>query len=404
MHQIRRHKNNSATASVGRIAFAVVATVAVSVASSAATAEGEQPDRVVQALESGGLVWPPYVVGNLSIDLYNDYTFSADDPDEEINDAFGEFRLGALIFLSQNLYLETGWLVDPVGAPIIGRNRFFDDHALKWGVLSLTYETEDFWVSAGKGPVRFGIAESVAPGIYGPDIASDFYAIKGRVGVGANYAINTENFGNHAIRAAVFTLDTSWLSTPFFSDFDRPSRSSGGAGNTNSLKNWSVSLDGGDFDALPGFQYHLAYVSQKTDKIRLPNGSEVPQNSIGDEHRFAVAATWSPISLSDKVSVAPLLEYARLDNARGFDGRTEQYLTGSLSFQYDQWNVALAATAWEMDPAQGGSTSNLQGQISAGYTFKNGLTLEAGYRYLDEDDETSHTVGLALNYEIPFSF
>lgn len=384
--------------------------IAVAVLGMGAGAEEDQPansafpDRVTTALESGGLVWPPYVIGNLSVDLFNDYTFRADDTDEEINDAFGEFRLAAFIFLTRNIYIETGWLVDPVGAPIAGRDRFFDDHALKWGALSLTYESGDFWVSAGKGPVRFGIAESVAPGIYGADIASDFYAVKGRVGFGANYGFDAGAFGSHAIRGAVFTLDTSWLATPFFSDFDAPKRSTGGAGNTSDLKNWAIALDGGGFDALPGFSYHLSYVSQQTDFLRLPDGTEVPSQDLGDEHRYAAAVTWTPIALTEELSVAPLVEYARLENARGRRNRTESYLTGSLDFQYKQWNLALAATGWDVKSPEGDKTSNLQAQVSGGFTFENGITLEAGYRYLDEDDETSDTFGLALNYELPFAF
>ncbi|WP_145974896.1 hypothetical protein [Ruegeria atlantica] len=361
-------------------------------------------DRVTTAVESGGLIWPPYVVGSLSIGLFNDHTFQADDPNEKINDIFGESRLEAFVFLSRNIYVETGWLVEPVDAPIAGRDRFLEAHALKWGALSLTFESGDFWISAGKGPVHFGIAESVAPGIYGSDIASDFYAIKGRVGVGANYGFDAGDFGSHALRGGVFTLDTSWLATPFFSDFDPPKRSTGGAGNTNGLKNWAIALDGGGIDVLPGFRYHLSYVNQQTEFLRLPNGKKVPRDALGNEHRYAAAITWLPIALIDELSVTPFVEYARLENARGRRNRTEGYLTSSLDLQYRQWSLALAATGWEVKTPDGSRTSNLQAQISAGYTFDNGVTFEAGFRSLNEDNENSETFGLALNYELPFAF
>lgn len=369
-----------------------------------AFAQEAQPERVQAALETGGLVWPPYVVGNLSIDVFNDYTFKADDPDAEINDAFAEVRLGLFVFLSRYLYVETGFLLESVSQPNDGSDHFFEDHALKWGALALTYERDNFWVSAGKGPVNFGIAESVAAGIYGADIASDFYSIKGRIGVGGNYTFDFGDAGNHAVRAAVFTLDTSFLSDFYFSSTDGPDRERGGAGNTRDLKNWAVSVDGGNFSWAPGVRYHLSYVSQKTDFIRGSNGEILPSSLVEDERRYAAAVALNPIELGRGVSVAPLFEYARLENARGIGDRRESYLTGSLDFQYKQWNVALAATGWEVDAPGESSVSNLQSQISGGYTFENGVTIDVGYRYLDEEDEISHTIGLALNYEIPFAF
>lgn len=368
------------------------------------TAQDDLPERALLALESGGLVWPPYVVGNLSINLFNDYTFSADDPNAEINDAFADISLDTFVFLTRHLYIESSWAVSPVGAPVIGRDRFFEDHALKWTTLSLTYERENFWISAGKGSVRFGIARSLAPGVYGADIASDFYSIDGRVGFGANYAFDAGVWGNHAVRGAVFTRDNSWLATPFFSDFERPSRESGGAGNTDGLESWAISLDGGGFTALPGFRYHLAYASQPIDFLMGPSGGMVPQNQLADERRYVIAGTWDPLDLGGGVSVAPLIEYARLENARGFRNRSESYLTGSLDFSFDQWNLAIASTLWDVETTSGSDVRNHQSQVSVGYTFENGVTLEAGYRFLDEDDETSSTIGVALNYEIPFSF
>lgn len=360
------------------------------------------PPRALGPLADGGVVWPPYLVGSLSADVYLDHIFAADDPDDELTDAFIEAKLAANVFFTRNLYLETGFALDPVQDPRPGTDRFFEDNALKLGALSLTYEDGPFWVSGGKGTVNFGIARNVGPGIYGADIANDSYSVRGRVGFSGNYAFDAGALGAAALYGAVFTLDTSFLATPLFNDADGPSRSLGGAGNTSGLNNFGLAVDGSGIDALPGFRYHAAVIRQSTDFVLGPDGTRLPDSAASDETRFVLAgeATLN----SGAFSFTPVVEYAHLDNARGYDGRTERYLTGGVDIAYDRWSLAVAATGWTVDRRGGSSADNLQGQLSVAYLFENGVTVQAGYRYLDEFSEESHTAGLALSYDIPFAW
>lgn len=359
------------------------------------------PDRVSSALEDGGLIWPPYIVGSAAAEVFIDSTVAAEDRDAEINEGFIEAKLATNFFFSENVYIETGLAFEPGKDIGPGQDRFFQDNALKIGALSLTYETDNFWVSAGKGAVNFGIARNVGPGIYGADVANDSYSIRGRVGASANVILDADELGAIALTGSVFTLDTSALATPFLTGRDGPSRDAGGAGNTSGLKNFAITVDGSGIEALPGFRYHVSVVRQSTDFIRGPGGFVLPATSVADETRFVLAGE-ATIS-NDDLSFTPLLEFAHLENARGLSGRREQYVTAGLDVGWDQWGVALATTAWKIDPRNAQDAENLQAQLSISYLLENGVSLQAGYRYLSEFDEDSHTLGVAFSYDFPFA-
>lgn len=357
----------------------------------------------LEKIEDGGWTAVPYVVGFLDIDVFNDYTFQSDDPDEEINDLFTETRLNLSAMFARELYLEIGFLLAPEGEPPPG-NRTFENHGVRIDTLALTWDREQFWVSGGKGRANHGIAANTAPGIWGGDILFEAFDVNERLGFSGNFEIGNERTGHHALYAGIFTADNSFLSRPYLSDGEANSRSDGGVSNTGQLDSFVLAVDGTGIPSINGLRYHLSAVKQAVDRINDPNGDPLPTEQIGDESRIAAAVEWLGIEIGKEAALTPLIEYGRLWNARGLKDREERFLTGSLLLTIRRWNIALASTAWNIDQPADEKVDNTQIQTSGGYSFENGIRLDVGYRFLDEFGIQSHTFGIMFNYGLPLGF
>jgi len=365
--------------------------------------EVEQSSGIQEELAEGDLMWPPYVQGGLSVEIFSDHTFRASDPNDEVSDTFAEINLSLVTFFSSELYLETDFSLLPVDEPVPGEDRFFEGQGLALNTLAITYSRDLFWISAGKGPINFGIAQSAASGIWGGDIPSEQYAVEDRIGFAGTVNLDTNAAGNHSFELATFFLDTSELSRTWITRTGPNSLEDGGPGNTESLNSLALAVDGAGIPSLPKFRYHLAGMLQATDRLNDANGDPLPASEVDDEYRIAVAGEWSSIELSESVAVTPLVEYVRLWNARGYRGDTEDYLTAALGFYIGQWSATVAATGVRVDD-DGIIDEGVQAEVSFGYLFRNGVNIEAGYRYQDMAGDSSHTIGMAFGYFLPFAF
>lgn len=361
----------------------------------------EQRTRL-EKIEGGGWTAAPYLLGLLNVEVFNDFTFRSDDPDEEINDLFTETRVDLVAMFARQLYLEAGFNLAPEGDPPPG-NTAFENHGIRVDTLALTWDRERFWISGGKGKPKLGIAANLAPGIWGGDILFSAFTVKERLGLSGNLDVGDERTGHHALYAAAFTADTTFLSRPYLSDGEVRSRSDGGPSNTGGLSSYVFAVDGTGLPRMGDFRYHLSVMKQAVDRINGPDGDPLPSDAIDDEHRMAAAIEWSGIEVGEEAAVTPLIEYGTLRNARGLKDREERFLTASMLLTVGRWNVALAGTAWNIDPAVGEELDFRQYQLSGGFSFNNGISLDAGYRYLDDFGIRSHTLGLMFSWALPFA-
>ena len=78
--------NHSLHACAPFLLRALGAAVPMCVTSSPTCAENStsMSSQVSRGPETEALIWPPYVIGNLSIVLYHDHSFASDDPSEQI--------------------------------------------------------------------------------------------------------------------------------------------------------------------------------------------------------------------------------------------------------------------------------------------------------------------------------
>ena len=223
-----------------------------------------------------------------------------------------------------------------------------------------------------------------------------------RVGIATSGKFDAGSFGNYALSGGAFFLDTSVLNEPFFTDFGRPRLENGGPSNTESLESFFISLDGSNFEALPGLRTHVAFMRQKVDRLKPPGSPfRLPDELIDDEYRFVAAAQW-PLNVSEDITVTPLIEYARFWNASGIKNQYRDYLTTSVQLFKGNWNTAIASTLWFIDNPLGKDSTNLQFQVSGGYLFDVGLGVDVGYRFLEIEKEGTHAVGIWLKYTFGF--
>jgi hypothetical protein len=358
------------------------------------------------------LFFPPDIYGSVFVDFQNDYLFDPKDQDDDaeadtdINESSVSFGLDIYAYFAEPLFINLDATVSTFFEADVGTDRNSRDIDLFVDALNVNWEEERWALIAGKFIPNFSLAYDEAAGLYGSEIAEDDIELSDRIGIGGRFSVSEEGFGTHIFSASVFFVDTTILSGSFVRSNPAQSEEGvkeedGGPSNTESLESFAVAIDGGNFDALPGFRYHIAGVRQEVDRVLDFEDDPLPNNEIADEYRLAVAGQWQ-IEVDEETSVTPLLEYVRFWNAEGIKDENRDYMTASALFEHGGWNLALSHTTRIIyNP---GNTSDMDAlyQISAGYTFESGFGVDVGYRFLDEFDADAHTVGVYVFYYFEF--
>ncbi|MGG5811409.1 hypothetical protein [Falsiroseomonas sp. CW058] len=221
----------------------------------------------------------PALSGEASVNLFGVSTWRAPDRGLRYRDLYVKAELSAGLRVAEGLSLHGVLKFEPLaGGPsttgdgAIDR-AFQDQGAFAESLFAEWQPTSRLTLRAGKFTAPFGTGHEDFPGIRLRDFA-EAYEIAEGLGFGATLAVIEEEdgLGTHRLSAAVFTLDTTSLSSSFVTRrrfgrdeaerFARNSRGQGGPGNTGRLDNWALALDGEGIGALPGFSYHLAVLSR----------------------------------------------------------------------------------------------------------------------------------------------
>jgi hypothetical protein len=329
-----------------------------------------------------------WITGSVSFELENDATVNSEDPNGEINDLFATIEPSVTVHFTPAFSLTALGVFEPVRDPDPGDDRYLDGHGLYLEELHLDYETERFSLIGGKFAPNFGKAWDEAPGVFGTDIAED-YELAERIGFGGGVNFGSEAMGKHTLSASLFFLDTSPLSDATITSRPRNFKSDGGPSNTETPESFAVALDG----ALPapaGLTYHLAFVNQAEG-----------EGDTADERGLAVALSRGFKTRS--VEITPLVEYVHLWNADAVEDQSRDYITIALGLGWQSWNAAAVYTRRDSDFVGSEDMNDSLFQLSAGYEFPFGMTLDLGWRVLVEENITSHTIGTLLTYNLDFA-
>ncbi len=327
----------------------------------------------------------PRIDGSVSVEIQNDYVTRSDRKDNEINDLTTSNDLFLAIRATPALSLQTSLVVEDVKDPRPGQNRYFEDVGAYVETLGLVYHSGPVTLFAGKFNPTFGVAWDLAPGIYGADLADD-YELTERIGFGGAVTLDGGDLGRHTLTGQTFYLDTSMLSQSWGARRGRTREADGGVSNTKTLESFSVTLDGEVAHTIDGLRYQLGVERQRQGRTET-----------NDEWGLA-AALYGAVELADDIDLEPVLEWARI---RNFDGEsnTLTYTTAGAVLYVGSWNVALSYTGRKTDPKGSGAFTDPLVQVSAGYEFDNGLSVNVGYVSFQDEGIDTNVIGLLLAYD-----
>jgi len=338
----------------------------------------------------------PQLNGIVLFELENDWAYDSEDSDAEVNTLFTTIEPYLLLSLTDRLAIESNLVLEPLkSSKAKGDDRFLEDHTLSIEELKLSYFGDNYTVFAGKYNPTFGIAWDLAKGIVGKDLAKT-YELKERIGLGGSYTVGSKKIGTHTATASFFFLDTTFLSESLFKERTDSELSKGGVSNTEDLSSHSFTLDSENVAGIKGLDTHIGYYNQAE--------GDADSSSKVNEKGYAAAVTYQFYADDHhKIKMKALLEYADLHNFKGTKDKDEQFITGSLVTKYDKkWNLTIAHTQQTITEPSVSTKDDYQFQISAGRVFKNGISLDVGYRQAEKSDKKTEGIISLLGYTYEF--
>lgn len=321
-----------------------------------------------------------------AIDFSADVVLEGQHQEEtEYDHTFVRAEVAPTIAFNEQWSIDGVIVFEPIDKDKHWSHRKVDREGVFTEELKLNYTANNLALFTGKFNPGFGTAWD-ARGIWGEDFAED-YEITEKLGFGAAYTLQTTNWGDHTLTGSTFFSDTSFLSQSVITKRGRSHKDDGGAGNTENFSSYSISLDGEGLAGIDGLNYHLGHRFQ-----------EHGEGGVDDESGYAVTINYSH-ELSQRISVNLMQEHVVIDN---FDGDADDYTynTSSLITTLDnRWNITLGYTERAIDVDGAGQTNDHLFQASGGYDFGNGLTLDIGWRNVEESQHDHHTFGLLGRYQ-----
>ncbi len=331
----------------------------------------------------------PAVSGEVGFEVQNNFNFDSEDPNAEQNELGMVIEPVINLNLSQNLFVTTGMTLEAVRDPGPQEERVLQDHGIFVDTLTLTYEQDDFSVYGGKFGPNFSIGYDAAPGIFGADLLGDDVELSEFIGAGGAIGLGEGGLGNLTLSGSVFFLDRTFLSESFITNRGRTDLAAGGPGNTEVPESFAIALDGEAVPGMEGLRYQTAFA-----RLGVENGDT--------EYRATIGADLA-IAIDEDLTLTPLAEYVRFWNAGGNGAENRNYMTLSLLAETGPWNAAIAFTGKDVDvDGANGSTFDHQVQLSAGYAFANGFSLDVGYKNATGGNVTTQTLGALVTYGITF--
>lgn len=332
----------------------------------------------------------PNISGEAVFEMQLEDGVDSDDPDNENTQTFGRTEVAPTIRLSEHFFIDGVAVLEPVQAAGTGRSRFFDDEGIFIEEIKLNYENGPWAAWAGKFNPGFGIAWDYGRGIWSEDFAED-YEITEKLGFGAAYTFETQDNGNHTLTASTFFADTTFLSESTMTRRGRTRLSTGGASNTEDFSSFVVSLDGDNAAGIENLSYHLGF-------RHLGEGDATP----GDDEQGIAANINYVLPVNDALVSDILLEFVGINHIDGGTDDSRYYTASVVNTIYEDWNVTVGFTKRITQSPGVADVNDHLLQLTGGYDFGNGLTLEAGWRGSEESNIDNNILGGLARYTLEF--
>lgn len=286
--------------------------------------------------------------------------------------------------------------------------------------LYLNADFDDVAFFVGKFMPTFGqlFDHHKAWGLFATDFTEDYETLDY---VGAGFVLRGDfraaGAGRHELTAQAFFADTTILHRSIItapraggSTVERQSRlrkSDGGVGNTGKLDNFSVTLDSGDFDFLPGVALHFGYRFLHRSPAGVAAGDETR-----NEHGLSVAVDYNftvvDFLLPGTTRIQTAAEWVRFRNAEGNRG-SRTYWAANAILANGPWTWHLTGTLRDIEAPDTVSSRDRLFATSVFYRLDQRWQVGAGYKYQRvRDDDTGkntndHVLGLKLLWNYDFS-
>lgn len=333
----------------------------------------------------------PQLNGVVLFELENDLNFKSDDPLGETNSTYLTVEPYLVMSLTDTLALESSLVFEPVASANPDENTLFDDEGLYAEELKATYNTDNFGVQLGKFNPSFGSAWDITPGVYGVDLAEDYETAE-KLGGGAHYTFSTAHAGAYTLSGSVFKADDSFLSDSIIKGRGHTSRADGGMANNASFGSYTTTLDVENLADIEGLNANVGYRKQKAGSADVGNVNE----------KATVAGANYTWPVADKIEATALAEWVGINNVDG-TADDARYITAGVSFIInDQWNVALTRSDRDLLVDAAPDTNDSISQVSAGYAFKNGFSIDAALAQVEDADVSTNVFGALAAYSYEF--
>lgn len=330
----------------------------------------------------------PSISGEIPIEIENDWAFKSDDRANQSNDLYATIEPAVTIQLSRSWSIYAHAVLEPTGSAGQFENRTFEDIGLYVEDLFVEFNKDALNVKAGKLNVGFGVGWDKTPGLYSSDFAEDGYETSERIGVIGGWTVDGKAVGTHTISAGSFFQDTTFLSQSALKGRGDTRRRDGGVSNTEDFSSFIVALNGEKIKGLGNFGYHLSYMHQA-------NGVDDPS----DETSFAIAG-FTSVDIGNDVVLSPIIEFVRQENPGGVKNQDRNFLTVAGQFEWQGYYVAAAWT--KRHTYKKADDRDYQFQLSAGYSFDFGLSVDVGWKIAEESNAETQTVGILAAYLLKF--
>lgn len=329
------------------------------------------------------------VSGEIAFELQDDWNYRSDDRGNLNNHLFPTIKPSVTVRLAPGWSISAVAVMEPIGDPAKFENRVFEDIGLYVEDLYAEYAGDRLGARAGKLNPGFGIAWDRTPGIYGTDLAED-YETPERIGVVGSWRVGEGRYGSHVFSASAFFADTSIFSESALRGRGDTRRRDGGVSNTESFESFLVALNGENIP-LPGKAgYHLSYMKQAAGR-----------GDADDENSFALAV-FTSLALGQNFTFDPLVEAVRQVNQGGVSGQDRFYLTVGGQLSRSGWNIAASVTERHTDNVTAANDTDTHFQISGGYGFDFGLSIDIGWKISEDAGVETRTLGALATYTIEF--
>jgi len=327
---------------------------------------------------------------SIPIEVQNDWTYDSDDSGNKHNQLFTSIEPEATLHLIPGLTLVGHAVIEPVRDPEAGENRYIEDEGIFVEDLFVDYAIGRHGLRGGKFTPAFGVAWDITPGIYGTDFAEAGYEFAERIGIAGCAGFEVGSAGAYTLTAHGFFRDTTILSELWGRGRGTTERGDGGVSNTGDFSSYALTLDGEDIAGFKGLGARLSF-------IRQAKGVD----NAEDEKGVSVAL-WHKLKLGGELTLSPMMEYVHFDDAEGEDDQDRDFLTAAGRLGWRSWNLTLAYTGRDTEPAGAAEIDDYQFQVSAGYSFGFGIDLDVGWQIVEEGDIESQRLGLLLAYTANF--